>query len=217
MSVTLILVFSLSITLAGLIAALRFKNIHKVYYPFIYCIWVACCNEILTYFIVNENNHNTINNNVYVLLESLLITWFFQRLGLFKKVLALFYCILTALCIVWLMEVFVFSAINKVAVYFRVFYSFLMVLMSVHHINKLITTSKGLLWKNATFLLCVGFVIYFTYKVFVEAFFIYGLGSSLEFQFVIFSILSYINLFSNLLYALAVLWMPKRQAFTLPS
>lgn len=217
MGLPLEMILSLSILIAGIISAFRFKQINKVYHPFIYCIWLACLNEIVSFFLLKEQFHNTANNNIYVLMEAIFISWFFFRLKLFKNIPTLFYCLLTAYFIVWAMEVFILSSITQVAVYFRVFYSFLLALMSVHHINTLITTSKGALFKNATFLLCVGFVIYFMYKVFIEAFFIYGLKSSIQFQITLFSILTYINLFSNLLYALAVLWMPKRQAFTLPS
>jgi hypothetical protein len=217
MRLTLEMVLGLSILIAGLISIIRFKHINRVYYPFVYCIWIACANEALSFLLISNLFHNTVNNNIYVLLEAIFITWLFKRLKLFKKTPTLFYCLLTAFCMVWAMEVFILSSIKQVAVYFRVFYSFLLVLMSVHQINTLITTSKGALFKNATFLLCVGFIIYFMYKVFIEAFFIYGLESSIQFQITLFSILTYINLFSNLLYALAVLWMPKRQAFTLPS
>jgi hypothetical protein len=138
-------------------------------------------------------------------------------MGIFKKVPVLFYCILTAFGVAWILENFIFGSITRVGLYFRIIYSFVIVLMSVHAINSVITNSRGALIRNCSFLVSIGFIAYYTYKVIVEAFWIYGISSSLQFQMVIYDILIYINVVVNLIYALAALWMPKRQAFTLPS
>ena len=216
MGLAFMFLLSASIFIAGIIAAFRFKQIHSIYYPFLYCIWIGSGNEILSYLLIRNKVYSSLSNNIYVLLEALLISLFFKRFGLFKKVPTLYYCILTSIIVIWIAEGFVFGSIHQLSIYFRVFYSFVIVLMSIHCINSLITSSKGHLFKNPSFLLCIGFIVYFTYKVLIEAFFIYGIASSKNFQVIIFAILAYINLFTNLLYALATLWMPKRQAFTLP-
>lgn len=208
---------SFTILLAGIIGGVRFNRVHHSYYPLLYSFWFAGFNELLSYCLAVNRVYTSVNGNIYVLLESFLITWFFRKKGIFKKVPTLYYCILTAFGVVWISENFIFSSITKVSIYFRIIYSFVIVLMSVHAINNLITNSKGLLVKNASFLVCVGFIAYYTYKVIVEAFFLYGLSSSIRFQIVIYDILVYINVVVNFIYALAALWMPKRQAFTLPS
>jgi hypothetical protein len=67
------------------------------------------------------------------------------------------------------------------------------------------------------FLICNAFIIYFTFKILVEAFWLYGVNESVNFQAMVFDISSYINVFTNLIYALAVLWMPMKRVFTMPS
>ncbi len=48
-------------------------------------------------------------------------------------------------------------------------------------------------------------------------FWLYGLRFSKEFLMNVTTILIYINLFTNLVFALAVLWMPAKHRFSLPS
>lgn len=206
---------SATILIAGIIGGVRFNRVHHTYYPLLYFFWFAGFNELLSTGLAINHVNTILNGNVYVLLESFLITWYFKKTGIFKKPV-LFYCILTAFGVFWVLENFIFSTIHQMAIYYRIFYSFVIVLMSIHTINQLITTSRGLLLKNSSFLVCIGFIAFYTYKVIIEAFFLYGL-SSIRFQIVVFDILVYINLVVNFIYALAALWMPKRQAFTLPS
>jgi hypothetical protein len=56
--------------------------------------------------------------------------------------------------------------------------------------------------------------VYFTYSVLVEAFWIFGINHSSVFRNNIYGILSYINLFVNLLFTLAIVWMPTRLVFS---
>lgn len=71
--------------------------------------------------------------------------------------------------------------------------------------------------KNSIFLICAGFILYYTYKVFVGLFWLYGLNKSMEFTLNIVIIMIYINFITNLIYALAFLWMPTKHRFSLPS
>jgi len=217
MNFYILVALNFTILIAGIVGGIRFRNVHHNYYPLLYFFWLGGFNEILSYVLIHMDVNIAINGNVYILFESFLIAWYFKRTGLFKKATILFYCILTALAVVWVFENFVFNSITKVGVYFRILYSFTIVLMSIHSVNTLITRRGGALLKDASFLINVGFITYYTYKVIVEAFWIYGLSSSLNFQMVVYNILIYINAIVNFIYALAALWMPKRQAFTLPS
>jgi hypothetical protein len=207
---------SATILIAGIIGIIRFNRIHNIYYPLLYFFWLAGFNELLSTTLAIKGVNTIVNGNIYVLLESFLITWYFKRIGVFNRKPVIFYCILTALTVLWILENFIFSTILRMSIYYRIFYSFAIVLMSIHAINTFITNSRGTLFKNSSFLVCTGFIAFYTYKVIIEAFFLYGL-SSIRFQIVVFDILVYINVVVNFIYALAVLWMPKRQAFTLPS
>lgn len=217
MKFTLVDLFSFSILIAAIIGWVRFSKINSAYYPFIYCIWVALVNEILGYFLIYNGISNAINNNVYVLIEAVLITWQFQRWGIFQRIKPVAIILIFILIISWAIEAFLIKGIKYNISYFRIGYSFAIVLMSINMLSDLITKDRKSIVKNSTFLICTGFILYFTFKVLTGVFWLYGLGQNQEFRKSIVWILIYFNLIANLIYALAVLWMPTKQRFTLPS
>lgn len=210
-------IISFSILIAGAIAIFRYRHIHRSYYYFIYFIWAGCFNEIISFFLVINRLPNSINNNIYVLFESLLIIIFFKHLKVLKNKLKLFLSIVISTIILWSFENIIQGKIVSVSPYFRIYYSLIIVLLSITTINNLITTVRKNVLTNSYFLICAGFIIYFTFKILIEAFWFYGLKQSGEFQFLVYNIMAYINLIINLIYALAILWMPRKQIFTMPS
>lgn len=217
MSFTLMIIFNFSILVAGLIAVIRFGKIHKSYRPVIYCVWVAGLNEIISFALVKNGYYTAINNNIYVLIEALLIIHFFNNILVFKKNKALFIIIFVCLILTWFVDNHFLKRITSVSSYFRIVASFVIVLLSITALNTLLLTTRKNLIKNSVFLLCVCFIIYFTYKILVEVFWLYGLNVGRAFQLVVYRILSYINLLTNLIYAVAILWMPRKQVFTMRS
>ncbi len=216
MNYTLIVLFSFSIFIAALIGWIRFKRISPTYYPFIFCLWIGLLNEIVSFVVTNAGYQTAVNNNIYVLIEAIIIAWQFNRWGVFQLHKKLFISILIIYAATWMLENFIIGKITLIQSYFRILYSFLTVLMSVGLLNNMLFRESGNLLKNPVFLICIGFIIYFTYKVLVEAFWIYGLNSGEHFRMRVYDILAYINLLTNLIYALAVLWMPQKQKFSLP-
>jgi hypothetical protein len=216
MSIGLLSFFSLSIFIAGIIAAFRFKKINKIYYPFLYIIWIGCLSEIISLILANNKVTSYVNNNIYVLIESILFAVLFKNFALFNEYRKLFYATIASLIFVWIVENFVFGHFSSFNIYFSIYYSFMIVLMSITIINKMIVRSMKNIFKNATFLLCIVFVIYFTFQVLIFAFWIYGSKAQNDFLLKLFSIMIFINLLTNLIYSLIISWMPRKLEFTLP-
>ncbi|HEV7620216.1 MAG TPA: hypothetical protein VGO09_00710 [Flavisolibacter sp.] len=213
---TFVNIASFSILIAGIIAFMRFKKINEVYYPFIYFIWLGCLNEGISELLVKMHQYTYINNNIYVLLEAILLIRLFRLMGLFDQYPKMFYLLICLFIVAWMLESFIFGTITSVGKYFRIFYSSVIVILSINTINQLILRSGKSIQYNTDFILSMAFIIYFTFKILVHAFLIYGLYSSKSFVINIYIIMLCINLGVNLLYALAVLWMPKRLTYTLP-
>lgn len=230
-----------SLAIAAIIAIIRFKKAVPTYLPFFIFILVGFTNEIISYFTANYLRNNAVNNNIYVLAESLLLLWQFKCWRLFDNKRYLPLALGAAFILFWIVEVLFFTSIMQVAAYFRVFYSFVIVLLSITMVNKLITTERGNLLKNAAFIICIAFIIYFTYKILVEIFYIYGVivstantelqqlklenkalydqmvAENKTFRIRVFDIMRFINLFCNLVYAVALLWVPKKRSSLMPS
>lgn len=214
-------IVSLSIIIAGIIAAIRFKKIGEAFYPFLILVWLASLNEILSCVLMLLDHGTMVNNNIYVLAEALLFTWLFKKLGLFNSRPSLFIILTVTLSITWIWENFFYGSINHLSSWFRIIYSFLIVLMSISILNELIISdinkpleqTGSYLFKNPVLLICIGSIGYFTFKVLVEVFWLYGLSAGREFRIHVFHILMYVNLTANLIYALAILWVPPKRPY----
>jgi hypothetical protein len=155
------------------------------------------------------------------LAEALLFFTFFKNMGIFEKVPRSFKIFMGSMVLLWLWENGVQGKITYVSSLFRITYSFFIVLMSITVINKLLILdmyrplemdSRGIL-RNPVFLICVGAIVFFTFKVLVEIFWLYGLDHSNAFRMKLYDILIYINLVKNGIYALAVLWILPKQKY----
>jgi len=207
--------FIFSILIGGGIAIVRFSSIRKEYYPFIFIIWLACINELLNTALVLTNHFNIINSNIYSLAEGLLYLWFFQKIGTFRRFSFLRY-ILSALFIgVWVTENFILNRFGtNFNSYFIIFADLTLVLLAITTINNIVITEKEVR-RNPTFLICIAVVVFFTYAILVEAFWIYGIiKPSGSFTNNVYAIVAWINLLCNLIYAVAILWMRKKREFT---
>ena len=217
MTYTLAVILSASIAFPAIIALVRFRRINAVYHPFIYCIWLGFLNEVIGFFVVRSGNSNAFNNNIYALAEAILFTWLFKKWGLFEKNKKIIFFLAVLYVAAWLSETFLLDRMKHNTSYFRILYAFVIVLLSTQTIYSQLILEKRNILRNSIFLICTCFVIYYTYNVIVGLFWLYGLNASLEFQRNIYTIMIYINCIVNLIYALAVLWMPTKHRFSLPS
>jgi hypothetical protein len=217
-----------SILVAVIISLIRIYKINSIYYPFIVCLIIGTLNEILSVTLNKIGYRSTANNNIYVLVESILFLLLFKNWESFNKKKYLFWVFAGLFIVTWVVEIFFIRPIYpyashgifEIASYFRILYSSVLVLLAINLINQIITRDRKNILLNPIFLICSAIVFYFTYKILIEAFYTYGLTSSkenLEFAKNVYRIHDWINLFSNLVYAFAILWIQKRQRFLLPS
>ncbi len=208
--------FNLTIWIAGVIGMVRFRRIHPVYYPFLYCLWLGGINELLAAYLMSHHITTLAINNVYALAEALLLLWFFYRWGASKTNRPLFFALCGLLIVEWALESLVVHPLTQTSLYFRLLYSLMLVLFSIQGIQFLLNRHQKNLLRSADFLLCFSLALFFTYKIIVFSLLLYGLHASRSFLIHLYLILIYINLGTNLIYAIAVLWMPKKIAFTYP-
>jgi len=216
MNSTIVLAFSFSIVIAAVIGLARFGKILRIYQPFVYITIAGFISELTSFFCIKLYHSNTIVFNIYLLVECILWFWQFRRWkGFFKKEKKT-YLLLFLLIAVWIGESSI-NGINSFNSTFHVLYSFCLVFLGINQVNELIVKEKSLLLRNAKFLICCGVIIFYTYGILVNSFYVFKLPQSDTFMANIYYILVFVNLFVNLLYALATLWIPTRQRFTLLS
>lgn len=217
MSFELNAAFSLSAGLAAIIGWVRFRKTDPTYLPFLFLIWLGFLNEILSIIIMKSGYSNAIYYNSFALTEAILITWQFKKWGLFRNQSLLFYFIQFIFISSWITETIIRGEMNEFNSYFIIGFSGLIVMMAINVLNNIIFKEPSLLLLNPIFLICTGLVIYFTYSNLTEVFWLYGLNSSSTFRIRIYEIFAYINLFTNLVFAFAILWIPMKRQYILQS
>ncbi|NCI51638.1 hypothetical protein GWC95_17040 [Sediminibacterium roseum] len=209
-----ILAFSYSIVFATVIGLVRYKKVLKSYRLFIVFACLGLLSEIVSTIMVEIKHNNAINANIYVLVEAnLLVLLFYDWRSYNKRMLVFLHILLTT---VWIGENLVFGSITYNNSFFRIFYALTIVILSIDQINVTMMHERKNLAKNAKFIICSLFVLYFAYKAIYEVFYFVRMPMSDRFYDSLFLILVYVNLFVNLGYALAALWIPTKQKFTLP-
>src|SRR6476620_11303267 len=101
MSSVLTDIFSFTILIGGFISLWRYSIIEPRYHPFIFLLWIGCINEILSFVLVHRGMYTIVNSNIYILLESVLITWFFKRMRFFRNFEWLFPLTIFFLVVSW--------------------------------------------------------------------------------------------------------------------
>jgi hypothetical protein len=206
--------FSYSIGIAALIGLVRFKKILKSFRPFVYIVWLAFLCEILSTVSTWLFKTSIAVVNIYVLAEALGFIWLFRNWGALQSRKWYTPFVVGFLVIVWISDSFFLHRFTEIGSLFRISYSFVLIFLAIDQINKLIVQEHRNVLRNAKFLICVGMIIFYPYKATVEVFFLINLRATTMFYKNVFLVMAFVNLFTNLIYALAALWIPTKQRFT---
>lgn len=204
-----------SILIAAILSLARYRKSIPLYRTFLWLIWLQTANELLSMALVYIFGTNMINANIYVLLEYALLLLLFYRWNLDSSPKKYVWLMAVGI-LVWVSDNMVLHSPNTINSLFRVFYSIIILFLSIHLINRLILNEKNRLISNPQFLVCLAFVIFYSYKAFIETFYILQPPLTKLFYLELFQVLLFVNLFTNLIYAFVILCLPTKRAFSLP-
>ena len=178
MDFNIIIAFSFSIWIAAIISIFRYSSIPKIFYPFVLLVWLAALNETLTFILYKNGYPNILNSNIYSLLESFLLLLFFHGLNSFRGYKWLVISLSCLYILTWFWDNLYLNKFgSQFNLNFIIVYAIPVVLLSVNTINKLLMKERNIL-RNPVFLICIGLLIFFTFNVIIEIFYIYGLKLS---------------------------------------
>jgi hypothetical protein len=199
--------------IAAVAGLIRLRKIDPAYQPFIIIVVIGFLNHSLSLTMVYYFGSNAVNGNFFVIIEALLYVWQFSNWGLFKKRKQTAFLLGALLLAAWIIDNLVLNSIFVPNSGFRIFSSFIMVFLAIGQLTTMINKAKINLLKSAIFVICSGMLIYFSYKAFIEVFFLvkWERGSKLIYN--IYAIFIGINFLVNFLFAWAVLWVPKKKTF----
>jgi len=198
-----------------IIGVARFNKINASYHPFILLLLMAFTSEVISFICIHFlHDKNAITVNIYSLIESMILLYLFRSWGFLQRKQKLFYILVTLFLVLWLTEDILFLKIEEYSPFFKGAYSFIIVLLSINEINYMIVQENNQLFRNAKFLICLGFIVYFIYQIIYEASY-YVLGkekdNAVSIATSIISMFGYINASVNLLYGVAFLLIPEKK------
>lgn len=205
---------SCSILLPAAVAIFRIRFIDHNFYPFIFLVWLGLINEVLSIVLAYTIRNNSTNSNIYTLFEYALILFQFYKWD--ELTLKRYYFFVVLGLVVWTGDNLIFNSISSDNSVFRIFYSFIIIFFSINQINKTVIYEMRSLIKNASFLISISFLIYYSCKAFMEVFNIYHADESFQFIRNVLMILYVANFLSNINYAIAILCIRLKQEFIMP-
>jgi hypothetical protein len=212
-----VLISGYSILFAAAVCAFRFSKVSADNRPFFYLVWIALINEILSEVFRRTIHSTAVNCNIYVLIEAVLYCWLFYNWSSLFRNKKKFRLLILCICVIWIVDNFFLNSIHQTNSLFRIISAFVLVFLAIDQINQLLMTERSAMLTNARFLISIGVIIFFTYRAIIEAYYLFRLPFSDLFYQNVYLIMDCVNLFVNLIFALAALWTPTRQKFILPS
>jgi len=209
--------FSLSVGIAAIISWVRLKKTDSAYLPFFIWLWIGFLSEVISILLMIRGYSNTALYNFFSLFEAIIITWQFKRWRLFGNNNLIYYCCQLLYILSFCAEIIARGNAYEFVSFFIVEYSTIIVFIAIGVINSVIFKDPMPLFLNPLFLICMGWIIYFTYMALIEIFWVYGLNKSSTFRIRVYDIFAFINLFTNLLFAFATLWIPMKRRYILQS
>ncbi len=213
-----LILLSIGILLLACIASIiRVRHIRQEYYPFLWVLWLGLVNMVLSSIVLTYvfRVHNYISSNVYALLELLLLLELYRRLGTLKLSNIRFRGMLVLYVLIFLIDGAFFHVMHqKYVSYFNVVANGTLIFHSINSINQVLLVERDPL-RNSHFLISVALLIFFTYALLLEIFWIYGEFHNIYFGGAVFGLIGWVNIVCNFIFLLAVLWMQKRKTFTL--
>lgn len=206
--------FNYLVIISVIISLFKVNKIDKKFLPFFFLIWLNLLNEILSDLIANYFKTNAPNSNIYVLVSEFFVLCQLQIWSRAKLKRIYSWSLIGILAFIWGYENILYSTLWKFNSYSTIFFYFVIVVFTAQVLSQnIFTRSKGIIGKTI-FILCSAFLLKYAVSIVVEIFWLYGANLSDAFLKNIYWIVSYVNLLVNIIYAIAVIWVPKKREYT---
>jgi len=213
---TISVISSFSIGIAAITGLVRHKRIDESYQPFIVICWVSLLAETISLIFIYRFRNNAVPYNIYAITEAVLYVWLFKSWGEFENKPKTLISLVIFLGLVWVTDNFILNSFFSINPLFWIVYSFTLIFLSINQLNRILVTGRTSLLRDSRFLICMCIIIFYSYTATIEVFYILKLNFSDFFYNRVYLVLEIVNFIVNLIFAAAVVWIPRRQKFILP-
>lgn len=196
--------------LAGLI---KWKKIDSSYHPIIIAFGGLLVNETLRFVLIRNGigERSSASYNYFALLLMWMYTWQFASWRVISY--GWMWVIGATLSLLWFADYFVINGwqIDVRRYWFRIAFALELVILSIQCANGLIVSEKDNMLRNPRFLFCLAFILYYTYRIFNDAFTLRGFSNAFLKQ--INDLNRYLVVVQYLIFLIAVLCIPRKKNF----
>lgn len=214
MSYNLFVVLAFSIFLPVITGLIKIRQIisHQ-YLPVFLFVAIGLLNNLASYIFIKNGISNHLNSNIYVAIEFGLLVWQFLiwREGAGRN----YILVLGVLLLVWFLDNLIIHDLRRNNSIFRFFSAFTVLFFCVGQINQLIFFHYRRLITNPVFLICIGLMLHYTFKAFVETFYFFSWMFEIHLIIQLNRFISFVDLISNILISIAFLCLRNRSTYYL--
>lgn len=195
------------IILFPLLAALiRWPDAMSRQWPIVTLLALGLISEYAVWLAVQAGHTWAPANNLYILADSILIPTQFAVWGfLSRKFLP---ALIIPLFLLWIYFHIWPGSLTIVNVYYRIIYSFLILLLTISSINYLIINSRRQVYFHPVFIFLAGFLIFYIYQLIYETAFAFSLVGDEDLSILLNRTFALINFVCNAMYGLAICSIP---------
>lgn len=197
-----------------IIGIIRLRKIDLDFFPFLLLLFYDFTNELLFEILTRTIHTNSISSNVYVLVSFYILLFQLVRWGVipYKKQIA--FLVFLVLFLLWLIENTVFSSLWQFNPYNKILFAVCSIFLCLYAIG----LSPFLIRKNekriTVLIICIAWILKHVILIISEIFLLYTGDSSLFFQQNLINLVVFSCLLVNILYTIAVVWIPKKRKYT---
>lgn len=162
--------------------------------------------------VIYNGYSNSVNNNIYILAESILLIWLFKKWKPDKMQDKSYILLCVVMCIIWIADNVLIHDITSFTGYYRVYYSIVVVFLAGDQLGYLLMNENRIVG-NTKLILCITFIINYCYNCFIELMVIMEPGFSDDFYEGFFLIRIVVNTITNICFTIAVAWIPKKEKY----
>lgn len=204
---------SYTILIPLVVALVRVHKIRTSYFPFLVLLLLAFTTEVASEISLRLTRENTAISNIYSLLEIGVVLWQFHAWGFLRRRRALLIVLASLSFITWITENIGYGRLETHFCSATVFLnSLIVVFLCINEINALIASYSGTLLRNARFLICLGLMTISIYSLITEGTLLIDPQNAVI-DWPIFYIFSITNAIVNIVYAIAVFFIPVRDDY----
>ncbi len=207
---------SLSIGVPALLGWFYYNRLNRAFIPFLCLLTIGLINELISLVLALKGYSSYLNTNIFIIIEALCLLWQFRRWHLWQQNKWLTAWML-AFLLVWFVEAYLLGFQNVYYSFSIIIFCFCITLMSIVLFCRRLFTIFTPLFKDSIFLICTGYIIYFTSAIILEALWLFELTHYPDIYHYAMGTLSVVNVITNFLYTYAIVCTPIRQDYIFPS